>query len=160
MVEVLALVAVGIATLAVVGSVLPAVPGAVLSVAGVLLYWWSTGYADPSTPVLAVLLAVGLVAVAVDWFGGAVAAGAGGASRWTIVAAGAVGFLLFFVAGPVGVVLGVAGTVFVLELYRHGDARRGGTAALYAVVGVLGSAVVQVLLTASILLALVFVVIL
>ena len=160
MVEALTLVAVGLLVLGVVGSVVPALPGALLSLAGVLLYWWSTGYADPSTLVLAGFVVVGLLAALVDYFGGAVAAGAGGASRWSVLAAGAVGFLLFFMAGPIGVILGVAGTVFALELHRHGDVRRGGTAALYAVVGVLGSAVVQLLLTGSMLVAFVLVVLL
>ena len=158
MVDALTLVAIGLAVLGVVGSVVPVLPGALLSVGGVLLYWWSTGYADPSALVLAGFVVVGLFAAAVEYFGGAVAAGVGGASRWTVVAAGAVGLVLFFVAGPVGVVVGVAGTVFGLELVRHGDARQGGTAALYAVVGILGSALVQVLLTASMLVAFVLVV--
>lgn len=151
MVEALTLLAVGLLVLGFVGSVVPALPGALLSVAGVLLYWWSTGYADPSTLVLAGFLVVGLFAAAVDYFGGAVAAGAGGASRWTVAAAAVVGFLLLFVVGPLGVILGVAGTVFALEFRRHGDVRRGGTAAVYAVVGVLGSALVQLLLTGSML---------
>lgn len=158
MVEALTLVAVGLLVVGVVGSVVPALPGALLSVAGVLLYWWSTGYADPSTPFLVAFLVVGLLAAAVDYFGGAVAAGAGGASRWTVAAAGAVGLVLFFVVGPLGVLLGVAGTVFALELRRHGDARQGGRAALYAVVGILGSALVQLLLTVSMLVAFVLVV--
>ena len=160
MVEALTLVAVGLLVLGVVGSVVPALPGALLSIAGVLLSWWSSGYADPSTPVLAGFLVVGLLAAAVDYLGGAAAAGAGGASRWTVVAAGVVGFLLFFLVGPLGVILGVAGTVFALELRRHGDVRKGGTAAVYAVVGVLGSALVQLLLTASMLVAVVLVVLL
>ena len=160
MVEALTVVAVGLLVAGVVGSVVPALPGALLSLVGVLIYWWSTGYADPSTLVLAGFLLVGLLAALVDYFGGAVAAGAGGASGWTVVAAGAIGFLLFFLVGPLGVILGVAGTVFALEFHRHGDVRRGGTAALYAVVGVLGSAVVQLLLTGSMLVAFVLVVLL
>lgn len=151
MVEAFAVVAAGLLVLGVAGSVVPAVPGALFSVAGVLLYWWSTGYADPSTSVLAGFLVVGLLAAAVDFVGGAVAAGAGGASRWTVGTAAVVGAALFFLAGPLGVVLGVAGTVFALESRRHGDARRGGTAAVYAIVGVLGSALVQVLLTGAML---------
>lgn len=160
MVEALTLLAVALLCLGVVGSVVPAVPGALLSLAGVLLYWWSTGYAEPSVVVLAAFVLVGLFAAAVDYLAGPLAAGAGGASVWTIAAAGGVGFVLFFVAGPLGVLLGIAGTVFLLELRRHGDVRRGGTAALYAVVGVLGSALVQVLLTASMLVAFVLVVVL
>lgn len=142
----------------VLGSVLPLVPGPALSVAGVLVYWWASGYADPSTPVLAVLLLVGLLGVAVDLFGGALGASAGGASATTTAAAGAVGLVLFVVAGPVGIVLGVAGTVFLVEYLRARDARGSARAALGAVVGILASALIQLLLALSILAAMVLVV--
>lgn len=160
MVDPFVVAAVGLLVLGVAGSATPLLPGALFSLAGVFLYWWSTGYADPSLPVLAGFLLVGLLAAAVEYAGGAFAAGAGGASRGTVVAAGVVGVALFFLAGPLGVVLGVAGTVFGLELRRHGDARSGGRAALYAVVGVLGSAVAQLLLTGSMLVAFLLVVLL
>ena len=95
--------------------------------------------------------------VAVDWFGGAVAARVGGASMATTALAGGVGLVLLFVAGPLGVLLGVAGTVFALEYYRNRDAPASGRTALYATVGMLGSALVQVLLTGSMLVAFVLV---
>jgi hypothetical protein len=157
MVTLLGLVALALLVLGVVGSAVPTLPGAVLSVAGVLLYWWSTGFTDPSLVVLAGLLAVGLFTVAVDWFGGAMAARVGGASLTTTALASVVGLVLLFVAGPVGVLVGVAGTVFALEFYRNRDVGTSGRSALYATVGILGSAVVQVLLTGSMLVAFVFV---
>ncbi len=152
------LVAFALLVAGVLGSVLPLVPGPALSVAGVLVYWWASGYADPSTPVLAVLLLVGLVGVAVDLFGGALGASAGGASATTTAAAGAVGLALFFVAGPVGIVVGVAATVFLVEYLKARDARGSARAALGAVVGILASALVQLLLALSILAAMVLVV--
>jgi uncharacterized protein YqgC (DUF456 family) len=145
---------------AVVGSVVPLLPGPLLSLAGVVLYWAASGYSEPSLLVLVVLVVVALLGVVVDLFGGALGAKAGGASTRTTTIAAVVGLLLFFVAGPVGVVLGVAGTVFAIEFVRNQDARAGGRAALAATAGVLGSAVVQVLLTLSILLAMVLVVVL
>lgn len=141
----------------VVGSVVPAMPGALLSIGGVLLYWYSTGYAEPGTFVLAGLLLVGLLTVAVDWFAGAVSAKAAGASWETTLLAGAVGFLLLFVLGPLGTLLGVAGTVFAVELYEHGDAEQGARTALYTTVAMLGSVAVQALLTASMLVAMLWV---
>jgi uncharacterized protein YqgC (DUF456 family) len=141
----------------VVGSFVPLVPGPLLSVAGVLVYWWASGYADPSTLVLVVLLLVGLVGVAVDLLGGAIGASAGGASAVTTAAAAFVGLALFFVAGPAGVVVGVAGTVFAVELYRGRSARKSLRAALGAAVGVLASALVQALLALSVLVAMVLV---
>ncbi len=151
--------AVGLLVLGVVGSVAPMLPGALLSLSGVLLYWWSTGFAEPSLPVLAAFVVVGALAAAVDAFGGVVAAGAGGASRRTVAAAAVVGFVLLFLAGPAGAILGLAATVFVLEFRRAGDARASARAAAYAAVGVLGSAVVQLLLTGAMLVAFLVVVV-
>ncbi len=159
-VEPLVVVAFLLLAAAVVGSALPLIPGPLLSLLGILTYWVATGYSDPTALVLIVLLAVALLGVAVDLFGGALGAKAGGASAKTTAVAAVAGLLLFFVAGPVGVVLGVAGTVFVVEFARHRDARASGRAALAATVGVLGSAVVQVVLTLSILLAMILVVVL
>lgn len=149
--EGLGLLAVALLVLGVVGSALPAVPGASLSVAGLLLYWWHTGFTRPGLVVLVLLLTLGLVALAADWLGGPIAAKAGGASTRTTVLAGAVGFLLLFVAGPLGIVVGIAATVFLLQFRATGDLGRSARTAGFVTVGVLASVVVQVLLTTVIL---------
>ena len=156
-VDPLGLVAFALLVGGVLGSLLPVLPGPVLSLAGVYLYWWTTGYAEPALFTLLGLTLVGLVGVAVDLFGGALGARAGGASAATTAAAAVVGGLLFFVAGPVGVVLGVAGTVFAVEFLRERDARASLSAAVHATLGILASVVVQALLTLSILVAMVLV---
>jgi uncharacterized protein YqgC (DUF456 family) len=142
----------------VVGSVVPGLPGAVLSLAGVYAYWWHTGYADPGSIVLVALTIAAVAAIAFDWVGGAVATRAGGGSAQSTAAAGLVGGLLFVVAGPLGVLAGVAGTVFVVEYWKYGSASGSLRTAAYATAGVLASAVVQLVVTASILLAMVLVV--
>jgi uncharacterized protein YqgC (DUF456 family) len=145
----------GLLLAGVVGSVVPALPGALLSLVGVYLYWWHTGYADPSLLWLALLTLAGLGAVVFDWVGGAIATRASGGSTRSTAAAGVVGFLLFFVAGPFGVILGVAGTVFVLEFVGGETGEASARTAAYATAGILASVVVQALVTASILLAMV-----
>ena len=140
--------ALALALLGVLGSVAPLVPGAALSLGGLYLYWYATGYADPGTVVLVLLTAVGLLAVAVDWLAGAVSATVGGASLRTSVLAGVAAFVLLFLAGPVGILLGVGGVVFLAEFRRTGDPRRSLRTAAYTTVGMLGSTVAQVLLTA------------
>jgi uncharacterized protein YqgC (DUF456 family) len=150
-VELLTLVAVGLLAAGVVGSVVPVVPGPLFSLGGVYLYWWSTGYAEPGLLVLVGFTLVGVFAIAVDLLAGAMSARAGGASTTSSLAAGVAGFALFFVAGPVGIVVGVGGTVFLIEFLRGGDADESGRAAFYAAVGVLASGVVQALLTLSML---------
>jgi uncharacterized protein YqgC (DUF456 family) len=151
----LALLVVGV-----VGSVVPLVPGTLSSLVGVYLYWWASGYTEPGPLLLAALTVVGVLALVADYFGGAVSARAGGASMVTTTLAAIVGIALFFVVGPLGIVLGVAGTVFIVEFYRHRDPERSLRAALYAAVGVLASTVVQLLVTVTMLVALVAVILL
>jgi uncharacterized protein YqgC (DUF456 family) len=136
----------------VVGSVVPLVPGPLLSVAGVLVYWWSTGYADPGAAFVAGVLLVGVGAVLVDWFAGAVATAASGATTAATVAAAVVGVLGFLVAGPLGILVGAAVTVFAVELLVTRDAGQGLRASLYATAGLPASAAVQALVAASVLL--------
>lgn len=139
------------------GSFLPAVPGPVLSTAGVLVYWWNTGFTEPGTMLLVVLLGTGLLAALSDWLGGVVAARVGGASTLSAVVGGLVGTVLLFVVGPGGMLVGAAFAVFVIEYARRRDARSGAAAAGAYVVGFFASALAQALLTVSILVAMVVV---
>jgi uncharacterized protein YqgC (DUF456 family) len=150
--------ALGLCLLAVVGSFLPLVPSGALSVAGVLLYWWNAGYADPGPLVLAGLVGLGLLALVVDWFAGAVSASAGGASTTTAVAAAVVALPLTLVAGPLGLLLGVAGTVFVLTYLENRDPEESARIAAYTTVGMLASSVAQALLTGLVFVGMVLVV--
>ncbi len=142
-------VAVALLAAGVVGSLLPVIPGGLLSAAGVLYHAWAAG--TPGPVAVAVLVTTALFAVAVDWLGGAVSARVGGASLRTSAAAVGAGLVLAVALGPVGFVLGVFAVVFGLEYRRHGDVRRGGRTAAYATVGILVSAVTQVVLTAAVL---------
>lgn len=151
--DALALVAVALLVIGVVASVVPGVPGALLSLAGVLLYWWQSGYAEPGTVALAGFVLLAVLALAVDWLAGAVSARVGGASLATTALAAVAGFLLLFVVGPLGILLGVAGVVFLAEYRRHGNVERGARTAAYATVGLLASTVAQVALTGLLLVA-------
>lgn len=152
MVDPVAVVAAGLLAAGVVGSVLPAMPSGLLSLAGVYVYVLFG--AEPMGPfLLAGLTLVGLVAVVAEQFAGPVAARATGASTRTALASAAGGVVLFFVAGPVGVVVGMVGVVLVLELRRGADLRTALVRSAGTVLGVLASSVVQVLLTASVLVA-------
>lgn len=159
MVDLVTAAAVALAAIAVAGSFVPLVPGPLLSLAGVLLYWWGTGYADPSGLVLAGFVVVAIVGVAFDLFGSAFGASAGGGSTLVAIAAGVAGLLLVPFAGPVGVLLGVAGVTFIAAYRDAGDARAGLRAAAGATAGMLASVVVQALLTFGMLVGLLVVVV-
>lgn len=143
------LVAVFLCLVGVVGSIVPGVPGALASLAGLSLYRYTAG--EPGGFVLGVLALTCLVALAADLLAGPVAAKVGGAETRTSLLAGGVGFVLLFVLGPLGVVVGIAGTVFLLEYRRHEDPERAGRAAVATTVGALGSVIVQLLATLSVL---------
>lgn len=152
MVDAVTLVAIALLVGGVVGTVLPLVPGGLLSVSGVYLYWWHSGFTDPGPIWLAVLTVLGVTVLLVEFLAGSIAARAGGAS-WTATAAAAVvGVALMVVTGPLGLLLGLFGTVFLLEYARGGGVDRSTRSALYATLGVLASTAVQVLLTAAMLL--------
>lgn len=154
--ELVLLIAVVLLLVGTVGSVVPMMPGAPLSLLGVFLYWGSTGFSDPGLLAVFVLTVLGLSAVLSDLFGGAITARAGGASLMTTGIAAVVGVVLLFFTGPLGLLVGIAGTVFLTEYYRHRDARAGAKTALLATAGVIGSAAMQLLLTASMFLIFVF----
>jgi uncharacterized protein YqgC (DUF456 family) len=158
MTDLLVVVAFLLLAAGVVGSVLPSAPGALLSIAGVLTFWWHSGFTEPEPLVLGVLVAVGLFALVVDWLGGVLSAKVGGASTLTAVIAGAVGLVLLFFVGPLGVLVGVTATVFGVEFYRNRDPRASAKAAVVTTLGMLGSNGVQALLTATMLIAMVLVV--
>lgn len=144
-------IAIVLLVLGVVGSVVPLLPGPLISLAGALGYWWATGYADPGLVALGVVVVLGVLALLLDYLGSTVAAQAGGASLASSLAGGAVGVVLLFVLGPLGMLVGVVGTVFLLELRRHGDAEAGARTAVLTAVGTLASSAVQVVLTAAML---------
>jgi uncharacterized protein YqgC (DUF456 family) len=146
-------VAVGLLIAGVIGCILPVLPGATLSLAGVYIYWWGSGFTEPGVALLVALTLLGLVAIGADLGAEVVSARVGGASLTTSLVAGVVGVVLFVLVTPIGALLGVLVTVFLLEYRRHSDASRGAKAAGAVVIGVLGSVVVQVVLTASMLLA-------
>lgn len=149
--DVLVLVAFALLALGVAGSVLPLVPGGLLSLAGVGLYWWQTG--RPGPLLFAALVGLAVLAVLVDWLAGVVGAKASGVDTRTAVAAGVVGFALMIPGGPLGLLVGVAGTVFAVRLRENADVVASARQAAYATVGVVASAAMQVLLTVVVLAA-------
>lgn len=146
-------VAFALLVLGVVGTIVPFVPGGLLSIGGVLTFWHASGYQKPGGPLLVALVATGLLALVVDWFGGAIGAKTGGASITHAVAASAVGVLGLITGGPLGLIVGVVGTSYVLEYRERGHGEETVRIAVAAGIGVLASAVVQVLLTGSVLVA-------
>ncbi|MXR42650.1 DUF456 family protein [Halobaculum sp. WSA2] len=160
MVDLITAAAVLVLVAGVVGSVVPLVPAGPLSATGVLVYYF---LAPPSAPALGVgwvvvFVLVGLIAFAVEHLGGAFASKAGGAETTTMVVAGVASLALFFVLGPLGIVVGTALAVLGAELYAGKEPVAAARAAGYTLAGMLASSVAQLALTLSVLVGFVAVV--
>ena len=134
----------------VVGSVVPGVPAGLLALAGVYVEYFY-GVHDLSPLLLAAFTLVGVVAVGVDYFGGALVARSQGASTKTTLLAGVVGLVLLVAGGPVGALLGVFATVLVLELREEQPLDEAFRRAVWTFAGMLGSGLVTFLLLVSML---------
>lgn len=150
MVEVIAVIAIALLVAGILGTLIPLVPGGLLSLSGVYLYWWQSSYTEPGTVALIVLTVLGVLTLLTEFFGSAIAAKAGGASWKTTAIAAVVAITLMLLTGPIGLLIGLFGTVFLLEFARNGDVGTSSRSAFYATVGILASTAVQVLLTTSI----------
>ena len=151
MVDAVTVLAVALLVGAIVGAAVPMVPSGLLSLAGLGVYWWGVGFAEVSALTFIVLAVLAAITAAIEFFGGSIAARAGGASWITTAAAAVVGIVLMVVTGPLGLLVGLFGTVFALEYVRDGELEGSTRSAVYTTIGVLASTAVQVLLTASIL---------
>ena len=123
------LVAVGFA-----GLVLPAVPGAALIVAGLLLGAWADGFTRVGPLTLVVIGLIGAASYAID-----LVAAAAGAKRWgaspRAVAGAALGTLLGLFLGLPGLILGPFVGAVLGELAQHRDLARAGRAGVKAWIG-------------------------
>ncbi|WP_336362451.1 DUF456 domain-containing protein [Halalkalicoccus salilacus] len=143
--------AVALLVAGVVGSFVPLVPGVALSLAGIYVYWWGTGYVEPGLLFVAVATVVGAVTLALDYLSSVISASASGASLRTAAVAGVVGLVLLLVTGPVGMLIGVVVATFVLEYVRSGDVERSLRTGIYTSVGMLASSAMQALITGALL---------
>lgn len=145
--EFLALVAALLLLAAVASSVVPFVPAGVVALTAVGFYWIATGFSRPGPLVLVVLVALGALTVAAETLtAGVFSKGTGSSTRAAVAGVGA-GLVLFFVVGPLGVVLGVAAAVFLVEFRETRDAEGSVTAGVAAGIGVLAAAAVELALT-------------
>lgn len=146
----LAIVALVLLTAGPLGVLAPKLPGSMLSLAGVYLYWGSTGFTEPSIALLVLLTAAGLFALGGKLFGSVAAARIGGTSTTSAVVASVVGGILFAFGGPGLALLGVLVTIFVLEYRRSQQLRTASVAALSVVLGSLASKAIRLVLTGAI----------
>jgi uncharacterized protein len=126
-----------------VGTVLPALPGAMLIVAGLVLAAWADGFARVSVWTLVVIGVIGAASYLVDFAAGALGAKKFGASPRAMIGAG-LGTLAGLFLGPVGIIFGPFVGAILGELTVHRDIAKVGKAGLAAWIGFLVGMVVKV----------------
>lgn len=123
------------------GVVLPALPGSLLLVVGVVLVAWAEGFTRVGWGTVAVSAALGVAIWVVDFVAAALGARMFGASAWSVVGA-SVGLLIGMFLGLPGLLLGPVAGAIAFELFRNPDVKRAARAGVGAFLGfVLGSAV-------------------
>ncbi len=153
MVEIALAVAIALLVGGVLASFVPLAPGALLSLFGIYVYWWASGYSEPGAVFLVAATLIGLSALALDYLASALSTRASGASWKTTAIAAVVGVGLLFLTGPIGAVIGVIVATFALEFERSGELERSLRIAGYTLLGLLLSKGLQVLLTVGLLIA-------
>jgi uncharacterized protein YqgC (DUF456 family) len=148
-------VAFGLLLVAVVASRLTRLPGELLSLAGVYLYWWGTGYAEPGRLTLGLLTLVPVLVLAGRAFDRFISTRVGGVSTVTATVGGFVGFVCFVFLGTTGLVVGTTVTVFVLEYVRRRDAKQSLVVAFAVVFGAFAATLIRVLMTLLVLLVMI-----
>jgi uncharacterized protein len=124
-----------------VGTVLPALPGAMLIVAGLVVAAWADGFARVGVWTLVVIGVIGAASYLVDFAAAALGAKKFGASPRAMIGAG-LGTLAGLFLGPVGIIFGPFVGAIIGELTVHRDYAKVGKAGLAAWIGfLLGMAV-------------------
>lgn len=126
-----------------VGVVLPALPGAILIFAGLVLAAWADGFMRVSVWTLVVIGVIGAASYGIDFVAAALGAKRLGASPRAMVGAG-LGTLLGLFFGLPGLLIGPFIGAVIGELSAHRDLKKAGKAGLAAWIGFAIGAVVKV----------------
>ena len=126
-----------------VGSVVPGIPGPPLVMAAAILHRLYFGVTGPSTLVLGVLAVMMVLSLALDYLASSVGARKLGAT-WRGVLGAALGALLGFFAGPLGIILGPFIGATLLELAGGRELKEASKAGLGAFLGLVAGVVGKV----------------
>jgi uncharacterized protein len=126
-----------------VGTVLPALPGAMLIVAGLVVAAWADGFTKVGVWTLVVIGVIGAASYLVDFAAAALGAKTFGASPRAMVGAG-LGTLLGLFLGLPGIIIGPFLGAVVGELTVHRDMAKVGKAGFAAWIGFLVGMAVKV----------------
>lgn len=133
--------------LGIIGSLYPAIPGPILSITGIVLYWWSTGYQEPGNIIFSVIILTGLLALGLDYLASYIGVESSDASSKTAFMAAIASLLLFPFTGPLGIIIGTAAVVLLREIMLGKEFDEAIRSAAYTTVALLASVFMKVCLT-------------
>jgi uncharacterized protein YqgC (DUF456 family) len=136
----------------------PKVPGPLVSLSGVYLHWWDTGFVEPGTLTLIVLTLAGLLAVSGGIIRSVVVSRVGGVATKSAAIGSSVGAILSIFWGTAGFIAGLMVTVYILEFLRGRDVLGSLKAALVVALARLADKLVTILLTVAILVTMLLVI--
>jgi len=135
------IIGIALVIIGLVGTVLPALPGAMLIVAGLVVAAWADGFTKVGVVTLVVIGVIGAASYLVDFAAAALGAKKFGASPRAMVGAG-LGTLLGLFLGLPGIIIGPFLAAVIGELTVQRDMAKVGKAGLAAWIGfVIGMAV-------------------
>ena len=137
------IIAAALVIIGLVGTVLPALPGAMLIVAGLVVGAWADNFTKVSVWTLVVIGIIGAASYLVDFAAAALGAKKFGASPRAMVGAG-LGTLLGLFLGLPGIIIGPFLGAIIGELTVHRDLAKVGKAGLAAWVGFVAGMAVKV----------------
>ena len=140
---VLWVIGIALVIIGLVGTVLPALPGAMLIVAGLVVAAWADGFTKVGVWTLVIIGVIGAASYLVDFAAAALGAKKFGASPRAMVGAG-LGTLLGLFLGLPGIIIGPFLGAVIGELTVHRDMARVGKAGLAAWIGFLVGMAVKV----------------
>jgi hypothetical protein len=137
------LLAVALIVVGVIGTVLPALPGAILVFGGVVLAAWIDDFTRISVFTLVVLGVLTVIAWVIDYVAGVVGAKKAGASRLAIIGA-TIGTVLGIFTGLVGLIFMPLVGAAIGEFLAQRDAIRAGKVGVATWLGMLAGTVAKV----------------
>ena len=136
-----ALLSVGIA-----GTLFPAVPGLALVFVGILFYAIATGFSTISTTTIVLFGIVVLIGLLADFWASVAATSAGGGSARAIAGVIIGSLVGMIAAGPPGLFIGAFMGAFAGAILSGQSYKKATKVALYSIIGMVGSALIQLLL--------------
>lgn len=140
---VLWVIGIALVIIGLVGTVLPALPGAMLIVAGLVVAAWADGFMKVGVWTLVVIGVIGAASYLVDFAAAALGAKTFGASPRAMVGAG-LGTLLGLFLGLPGIIIGPFLGAVIGEFTVHREMARAGKAGFAAWIGFLAGMAVKV----------------